>query len=91
MHTQAAQHTHTHTCAHTHTHKHARAPQEIINRYPPNYKQSALIPILDLAQQQNKGWLSLAAMNSVAKLLEIPDIRVYEVATFYTMFNRCAH
>jgi NADH dehydrogenase (ubiquinone) flavoprotein 2 len=43
---------------------------------------------LDLAQQQNDGWLSLAAMNAVAKLLEMPEIRVYEVATFYTMFNR---
>uniref|UniRef100_A0A7S0RAC8 NADH dehydrogenase [ubiquinone] flavoprotein 2, mitochondrial n=1 Tax=Chlamydomonas leiostraca TaxID=1034604 RepID=A0A7S0RAC8_9CHLO len=62
--------------------------QEIINRYPPNYKQSAVIPVLDLAQQQNNGWLSLAALNGVAKLLEMPEIRVYEVATFYTMFNR---
>jgi NADH dehydrogenase (ubiquinone) flavoprotein 2 len=65
----------------------ARA-QNIIARYPPNYKASAVIPVLDLAQQQNDGWLSLAAMNSVAKLLEMPEIRVYEVATFYTMFNR---
>lgn len=44
--------------------------------------------MLDLAQQQNNGWLSLAALNGVAKLLEMPEIRVYEVATFYTMFNR---
>lgn len=62
--------------------------KEIMLRYPPNYKQSAVIPVLDLAQQQNNGWLSLAAMNSVAKLLEMPEIKVYEVATFYTMFNR---
>ncbi|MEW5306621.1 MAG: hypothetical protein WDW36_009075 [Sanguina aurantia] len=62
--------------------------QEIINRYPPNYKASAVIPLLDLAQQQNEGWLSLAALNRVAKVLEMPEIRVYEVATFYTMFNR---
>ncbi|KAJ9506554.1 NADH:ubiquinone oxidoreductase 24 kDa subunit [Haematococcus lacustris] len=61
---------------------------EIIARYPSNYKASAVIPVLDLAQQQNQGWLSLAALNSVAKLLEMPEIRVYEVATFYTMFNR---
>jgi NADH dehydrogenase (ubiquinone) flavoprotein 2 len=61
---------------------------EIISRYPPNYKVSAMIPLLDLAQQQNDGWLSLAAMNRVAKILEVPEIRVYEVATFYTMFNR---
>lgn len=61
---------------------------EIIARYPPNYKASAVIPVLDLAQQQNQGWLSLAAMNRVAKILDMPEIRVYEVATFYTMFNR---
>ncbi|KAF8062742.1 NADH dehydrogenase [ubiquinone] flavoprotein 2 [Scenedesmus sp. PABB004] len=61
---------------------------EVIARYPPNYKASACIPVLDLAQQQNNGWLSLAAMNRVAKVLEMPEIRVYEVATFYTMFNR---
>jgi NADH dehydrogenase (ubiquinone) flavoprotein 2 len=43
-----------------------------------NYKQSACIPLLDLAQKQNNGWLSLAAMNRVAKVLEMPEIRVYE-------------
>jgi NADH dehydrogenase (ubiquinone) flavoprotein 2 len=41
---------------------------EIIARYPPNYKASACIPVLDIAQQQNQGWLSLAAMNRVAKV-----------------------
>lgn len=61
---------------------------EIIARYPPNYKASAVIPVLDIAQQQNEGWLSLAAMNRVAEVLDMPEIRVYEVATFYTMFNR---
>lgn len=61
---------------------------EIIGRYPANYKASAVIPVLDIAQQQNKGWLSLAAMNRVAKVLDMAEIRVYEVATFYTMFNR---
>lgn len=61
---------------------------EIISRYPPNYKASAVIPVLDIAQQQNGGWLSLAAMNRVAQILGMAPIRVYEVATFYTMFNR---
>lgn len=61
---------------------------DIIARYPPNYKQSAIIPVLDVTQQENGGWLSLAAMNRVAKLLDMAPIRVYEVATFYTMFNR---
>ncbi|KAI7842350.1 hypothetical protein COHA_003990 [Chlorella ohadii] len=59
-----------------------------MSRYPTNYKASAVIPLLDLAQQQNEGWLSLAAMNRVAKILDMAEIRVYEVATFYTMFNR---
>ncbi|KIY97508.1 NADH dehydrogenase (ubiquinone) flavoprotein 2 [Monoraphidium neglectum] len=62
--------------------------EKIISRYPPNYKASAVIPLLDLAQQQNEGWLSLSALNRVAKVLDMPEIRVYEVATFYTMFNR---
>jgi len=44
--------------------------------------------LLDLGQRQNKGWTSISVMNYVAKLLELPPMRVYEVATFYTMFNR---
>lgn len=60
----------------------------IIARYPAQYKKAAVIPLLDLAQRQNKGWTSISAMNYVAKLLEMPPMRVYEVATFYTMFNR---
>lgn len=62
--------------------------EEIIANYPPNYKASAVIPLLDLAQQQNGGWLPLAAMNRVASVLGMANIRVYEVATFYSMFNR---
>ncbi|RIA94498.1 thioredoxin-like [2Fe-2S] ferredoxin-domain-containing protein [Glomus cerebriforme] len=61
--------------------------KEIISRYPPQYKKAAVIPLLDLGQRQ-LGWTSISVMNSVAKLLEIPPMRVYEVATFYTMFNR---
>jgi NADH dehydrogenase (ubiquinone) flavoprotein 2 len=60
----------------------------ILGRYPQNYKQAGIIPLLDLAQRQNGGWLPLAAMNKVAAVVEVPPIRVYEVATFYTMFNR---
>ena len=56
-------------------------------KYPPGRQQSAVLPLLDLAQRQSGGWLPLAAMNHVADLLEMPRIRVYEVATFYTMFN----
>lgn len=62
--------------------------EEIISRYPSQYKKAAVIPLLDLGQRQNKGWTSISVMNYVAKLLEMPAMRVYEVATFYTMFNR---
>ncbi len=62
--------------------------QEIISHYPEQYKKAAVIPLLDLGQRQNSGWVSISVMNYVAKLLEMPPMRVYEVATFYTMFNR---
>ncbi|TFY80476.1 hypothetical protein EWM64_g3540 [Hericium alpestre] len=62
--------------------------QEVISHYPPQYKKAAVIPLLDLGQRQNKGWTSISVMNYIAKLLELPPMRVYEVATFYTMFNR---
>jgi len=62
--------------------------KEIMSHYPSNYKQSAVIPVLDIAQQENKGWLTLSAMNAVAELLEMAPMRVYEVATFYSMYNR---
>ena len=60
----------------------------ILNRYPKNYKQAGIIPLLDLAQRQHGGWLPLAAMDKVAQVVDVAPIRVYEVATFYTMFNR---
>ena len=59
----------------------------IIGRYPEGRQQSAVIPLLDLAQRQHRNWLPRAAMDYVADLLEMPRIKVYEVATFYTMFN----
>ena len=62
--------------------------KEVISHYPPQYKKAAVIPLLDIGQRQNKGWTSISVMNYVAKLLEMPPMRVYEVATFYTMFNR---
>lgn len=60
----------------------------IIAKYPSTRAQSALIPLLQLAQAQNDNWLPRAAMDYVAAMLEIPPIRAYEVATFYTMFNK---
>ncbi|XP_075979097.1 NADH dehydrogenase ubiquinone [Anticarsia gemmatalis] len=56
--------------------------------YPEGHKRGAMIPLLDLAQRQNGGWLPIAAMHKVAEILELPRMRVYEVATFYTMFIR---
>jgi len=64
----------------------ARA-REIIARYPPGRQASAVLPLLDLAQRQCDGWLPRAALDAVAEMLEMPPIRVYEVATFYTMFR----
>ncbi len=58
-----------------------------IAKYPPGRQASAVLPLLDLAQRQSGGWLPLAAMHHVADMLEMPRIRVYEVATFYTMLN----
>jgi NADH-quinone oxidoreductase subunit E/NADH dehydrogenase (ubiquinone) flavoprotein 2 len=57
-----------------------------IAKYPAGRQRSAVLPLLDLAQQQ-EGWLSLAAMNTVGDMLGMPPIRVYEVATFYSMFK----
>ena len=64
----------------------ARA-KTVIVRYPAGRQASAVLPLLDLAQRQHGGWLPRAAMDHVADLLEMPRIRVYEVATFYTMYN----
>ena len=59
----------------------------ILKKYPSNKIQSAVIPLLDLAQRQNKGWLSKNSMEKVAETLSMSYIRVLEVATFYSMFN----
>ena len=64
----------------------ARAKQAIA-KYPPGRQASAVLALLDLAQRQHGGWLPRAAMDHVAGILEMAPIRVYEVATFYTMFN----
>lgn len=59
----------------------------LIAHYPEGKQKSALIPLLHMAQKENAGWLSTEAMDYVASLLGIEPIEVYEVATFYTMFN----
>jgi NADH-quinone oxidoreductase subunit E len=58
-----------------------------IAKYPPGRQASAVLPLLDLAQRQHGGWLPRAAMDHVAELLGMAPIRVYEAASFYTMFN----
>ena len=63
------------------------AADKIIVRYPPGRQASAVMPLLDLAQRQASGWLPRAAMDHVAGILDMAPIRVYEVATFYTMYN----
>ena len=61
--------------------------EEILKKYPEKNKKSAVMPFLYLAQRQNSNWIPLAAMKYIAKLLSMPYISVYEVATFYTMYN----
>lgn len=61
--------------------------KKIIARYPEGRQKSALIPILHIAQKEFGGWLDVPVMDYVAEILSIKPIEVYEVATFYTMFN----
>ena len=63
------------------------AAEKILKKYPETRKKSAVMPFLYLAQRQNKNWIPLAAMKYIAKYLEMPYIKVYEVASFYTMYN----
>ena len=61
--------------------------ERIIKRYPEGKHKSALIPVLHMAQAEFDGWLSVEVMNYVATLLKIQSVEVYEVASFYSMFN----
>src|SRR6185369_1393132 len=61
--------------------------KQIIARYPEGKQKSALLPLLHMAQSEFDGWLSTDAMDYVASLLSIKPVEVYEVATFYSMFN----
>ena len=71
----------------------AKQAKLVVDRYPPGRQQSAIIPLLDLAQRQigaetnTQGWLPIPVIEFVARELGMPKIRAYEVATFYTMFN----
>ena len=61
--------------------------KKIIKKYPEKKQASALMPLLYLVQKQNENWIPLVAMKYLAKMLTIPYIQVYEVATFYSMYN----
>ena len=75
------------------TPEHEAQAKTIVGRYPPGRQHSAIIPLLDLAQRQvgadteTQGWLPIPVIEYVARYLDMPYIRAYEVATFYTMFN----
>ena len=61
--------------------------RNILKKYPSSQSGSAVMPLLDLAMRQCKGWIPESAMKEVGKIIDIPFIKVYEVATFYSMFN----
>ena len=63
------------------------AAKSVIAKYPKDKQQSAVMALLYIAQKQNSNWIPLAAMKCIGKFLDMPYIKVYEVATFYTMYN----
>ena len=63
------------------------AAEKVISNYPEGKQQSAVMALLYIAQRQNDNWIPLASMKYIAKMLNMPYIKVYEVATFYTMYN----
>ena len=63
------------------------AAKSIVAKYPKDKKESAVMALLYIAQKQNSNWIPLAAMKCIGKFLDMPYIKVYEVATFYTMYN----
>jgi len=69
------------------TQENAAKAKKIIARYPKGRQASAVMPLLTLAQKQNDNWLPKAAMDTVAEILDMAPMRVYEVATFYSMYN----
>ena len=67
--------------------KNIEIAKKIISNYPASKQQSAVMALLYLAQRQNENWIPLPAMKYIAKFLDMPYIKVYEVATFYSMYN----
>jgi NADH dehydrogenase (ubiquinone) flavoprotein 2 len=69
------------------TSENQRTIETVLKKYPAGRQASAILPVLDLAQRQCGGWLPQSAMEAAARLLQMPVIQVYEIASFYTMFN----
>ena len=67
--------------------KNLSTAEKIISNYPKGKQQSAVMALLYIAQRQNNNWIPLSAMKHIAKILDMPYIKVYEVATFYSMYN----
>ena len=67
--------------------KNIKAAKKIVSNYPNGKQQSAVMALLYIAQRQNDNWIPLQAMKYIAKFLDMPYIKVYEVATFYSMYN----
>ena len=61
--------------------------KEIIKIYPSNYKESSIMPLLSMAQSQNKGWVPKKAIEYISEFIGVPEIKVLELATFYSMYN----
>jgi NADH-quinone oxidoreductase subunit E len=69
------------------TNENSEKAKKIISKYPEDKQQSAVMSLLYIAQKQNDNWIPLSAMKYIGKFLGMPYIKVYEVATFYTMYN----
>ena len=69
------------------TKKNLEEVDKIFTKYPDDQKSSAVMPLLDLAMRQIGGWITVSAMKYISDLINVPYIRVYEVASFYSMFN----
>lgn len=70
------------------TKENLKLAQSIIAKYPKGKQLSAVMPLLDLAQRQHQNWIPKAAQDYIANMLQVPPIKVYEVVTFYTMYNK---
>ena len=66
-----------------------REAKVVLKRYPKDYTEGALMPLLTLAQKQSQGWLPKKAIEYIASFLKVSEIKVLEIATFYSMYNLC--